>query len=91
MFVAVVPYRGLTVKTVSCQVVLAWDEAGKAWNATAPALPGCYTLGSNRAKALERAQEAIAGHLEALRDVGGRVPLPPGQATVETVKIAVSQ
>ena len=48
-------------------------------------------LRESRSEALESAQEAIAGHLEALRDVGERVPQGPGQATVETVTIAVSQ
>ncbi len=79
------------METISYQVVLEWDEEGKAWNVTVPALPGCYTFGSTRSEALERAQEAIAGHLDALREIGERVPQGPGQATVETVKIAVSQ
>lgn len=79
------------MKTMSYRVVLEWDEEGKAWNVTVPALPGCFTFGSTRDEALERAQEAIAGHLEALREVGEHVPQGPGQASVETVQIAASQ
>jgi predicted RNase H-like HicB family nuclease len=54
--------------------VFEWDQEGKAWNVTVPALAGCYTFGSIRSEALERTQEAIAGHLEALRDVGVQMP-----------------
>lgn len=62
------------MRTISYQVVFEWDEEGKAWNVTVPALPGGYTFGSIRSEALERTQEAIAGHLEALRDVGVQMP-----------------
>ncbi len=61
------------METISYQVVLEWDEEGKAWNVAVPALPGCYTFGSTRSEALERAQEAIAGYLGALREIGERV------------------
>ena len=75
---------------VTYRVVLEWDDDGKAWNVTVPALPGCFTFGKTRAEALERAKEAIAGHLMALREVGEQMPQGPGEASVETVQVAVS-
>lgn len=51
-----------------------------------PALPGCFSQGWTVDQAPARAQEAIAGHLAALRDPGESVPIadrPPLIASVE--------
>ncbi len=77
--------------TVTYRVVLEWDEDSRAWSVTVPALPGCFTFGATRAEAMERAEEAISGHLEALRDIGELMPRGPGEASVETVQVAVSK
>ncbi|MHB8984630.1 MAG: type II toxin-antitoxin system HicB family antitoxin [Eubacteriales bacterium] len=45
------------------KVILVWDSEEKVYAVTVPALPGCVTQGKNREEALERVQEAIAGHL----------------------------
>jgi predicted RNase H-like HicB family nuclease len=55
------------------KVILEWDSEGQAYHVSVPALPGCVTFGVTREIALERIQEAIEGHLEALKDAG----LPP--------------
>lgn len=50
-------------------------------------LPGCFTQGSSVDEALDRASEAIAGHVAALRDLGQPIPIelsPPIVASVET-------
>ncbi len=39
-----------------------------------PALPGCYTQGETVAECIERAREAIAGHIATLREMGEPVP-----------------
>lgn len=48
--------------------------------------PGCFTQGATRDEALERAEEAIAGHVEALEARGYPVPVDdvlPELCTVE--------
>ena len=52
----------------------------------APALPGCFTQGRTLDQALDRAREAISGHVAALRDLGEPIPVedaPPIVASVE--------
>ena len=56
------------------KVILEWDIEGKAYHVSVPALPGCVTFGPTKETALERIQEAIEGHLEALKDAGLAIP-----------------
>ena len=61
------------------RVVLTWDDEDQdnaGWVVTVPALPGCVTQGDTVAEAMERAQEAIAGYVEALAKHGDRIPPP---------------
>jgi antitoxin HicB len=44
------------------------------YTVTVPALPGCITEGDTVEEALAMAQEAIAGHILALQDIGELVP-----------------
>lgn len=44
------------------------------WWVRVPALPGCFSWGETREAAAEYVREAIAGHTEAMREVG--LPLP---------------
>ena len=55
-------------------VILEWDEEGKGYSVTVPALPGCVTQGRTRAEALENAKEAILGYIEALKKAGEPIP-----------------
>ncbi len=51
-----------------------------------PRLPGCFSQGPTLDEALARAEEAVAGHVAALRDLGEPIPVedvPPIVATVE--------
>ncbi|MBE3586231.1 type II toxin-antitoxin system HicB family antitoxin [Desulfofundulus thermocisternus] len=57
------------------KVILEWDEEGKGYVVSVPALPGCFTQGDTVEEALERAQEAIAGHLAALVQEGLSFPI----------------
>ena len=52
--------------------------------ASFPELPGCFTQGDTLEALREHAAEAIAGHLEALRDAGK--PLPEPVLAVEAVE-----
>lgn len=53
--------------------------ASVAW---APDLPGCVALGDSIEDAERQMREAIALHLEGLREQGGPVPAPTAVAAV---------
>ena len=63
----------------------------EAWVATVPALPGCVTQGATVDEALVRAQEAAAGHVEALVALGEPVPTETASPIVTTVDVIVEQ
>jgi predicted RNase H-like HicB family nuclease len=70
------------------RVVLEWDDEdpeNTGWAVTVPALPGCFTQGDTVAEALERAQEAIAGYLEALAKRGDAIPPPDADTPAVSV------
>jgi predicted RNase H-like HicB family nuclease len=52
--------------------------------AEVPSLPGCISQGKTREEALANIQEAIALHVEVLRDRGEQVP----EDNVEMVEVA---
>lgn len=68
------------------KVVLTWDNEAQVYVVSVPALPGCVTQGKSREEALERIQEAITGHIEALKLIGQSVP----QGDVEFAEVQVS-
>lgn len=72
----------------SFKVILEWDEETKVYVVTVPSLPGCVTQGSNKKEALERIQEAIEGHIEALGMIGE--PVPNGDVEFAEVRVHVS-
>ncbi|CAN5366302.1 type II toxin-antitoxin system HicB family antitoxin [soil metagenome] len=47
-----------------------------------PDLPGCVSTGRTREEAIESIREAIAGHIQTLRDLGEPVPPPRSQSQV---------
>ncbi len=57
-----------------------------------PDLPGCGTVGDTLDEALLLASEALGGHVECLREVGGTVPdpRPLSQVRAETVDPTVT-
>jgi predicted RNase H-like HicB family nuclease len=70
------------------KVVLEWDSEVQVYAVTVPSLPGCVTQGRNREEALERIQEAITGHIEALKIIGQ--PVPQGDVEFAEVQVSVS-
>lgn len=65
----------------SYRVMIEHDrETGTYW-AQVPALPGCFTQGDTVDEVLANLQEAISGHLAALRAIGQ--PIPDGDAPEE--------
>ncbi len=70
------------------KVVLDWDNEGNAFHVYVPSLPGCFTHGSTREEALARAQEAIRGHLKALKIIGE--PIPESDVDIAEISVNIS-
>lgn len=70
------------------KVILEWDEEGQGYVVSVPALPGCFTQGDTIEEALERAKEAIAGHLAALAQEG--LPLPTKDVEIAEVQVEIA-
>jgi predicted RNase H-like HicB family nuclease len=62
------------------------EEAGSNFSAYVPDLPGCVATGSTLSEVEEAIREAIAFHLEGLREEGASIPKPSSQ--VEYVEVA---
>jgi predicted RNase H-like HicB family nuclease len=62
------------------------EDAGKNFAAYVPDLPGCVSTGASLQEVTGNIQEAIALHMEALRDQGEVVP--PSTSRVATVQVA---
>lgn len=61
-------------------------EEGGYW-ADFPALPGCYTQGETVEQVLERAPDAVASHLDALREDGQDIPDLDERVLITTVHL----
>jgi predicted RNase H-like HicB family nuclease len=62
-----------------------FEPGPKNWSAYVPDLPGCIAAGATREETAQLIREAIALHIEALREDGEEVP----GATSEAELIAV--
>jgi predicted RNase H-like HicB family nuclease len=62
-----------------------YEKAAANWAAYVPDLPGCITTGPTLEETKRNMREAMALHLEAMREVGE--PLPPPTADVEFVEL----
>ena len=65
-------------------VILEREEDGR-YSVWVPDLPGCASMGDTRAEALANIREAVAAHIEALRDDGQPIPAPG--TDVEVIEI----
>ena len=75
-----------TANVLRFAVVLEWDDEGRAWNVTVPAIEGCFTFGETVEEALRMAEDAIRLKLEDMAARGE--PLPrPDTVRVETVAV----
>jgi predicted RNase H-like HicB family nuclease len=61
------------------------EEGEGSFGAHVPDLPGCVAVADTKEELLELIQEAIAFHLEGLREDGQ--PIPPPSSTVEYVEV----
>ena len=62
------------------------EQAGANFSAYVPDLPGCVATGSTIEEVEAQIREAIAFHLDGLREDGALVPLPSSQ--VDYVDVA---
>lgn len=62
------------------------ERAETGFSAYVPDLPGCIATGATVEETEANIREAIAFHLEGLRDDG--LPIPPAMSHVEYVEIA---
>ena len=62
------------------------EDAGSNFSAYVPDLPGCVATGATVAEAEIAIGEAIAFHLQGLREDG--TPVPPPSSRVEYVEVA---
>lgn len=62
------------------------ESAGSNYSAYVPDLPGCVATGTSLAEAEAAVREAIAFHLDGLREDG--LPIPTPSSKVEYVEVA---
>ncbi len=68
------------------KVVLERDAAS--WGAHVPDLPCCVAVGESRAEVVDLIQEAMALHIEGLRQQGVPVPVPAFEGEIIEVEAA---
>ena len=71
---------------IAMRYALVIEQAGTNYSAYVPDLPGCVASGSSIADVETRIREAIAFHLDGLREDGLPLPMPSSQ--VDYVEIA---
>ena len=62
------------------------EKAENNYSAYVPDLPGCVSTGATVEEAEKSIREAIAFHLEGMRENG--IPIPPASSHVEYVEVA---
>lgn len=70
------------------QYLIVIEQGSNSYGAYVPDLPGCVAVGESREEAIELIQEAIAMHLEDLRDRGEAIPQPHSSGEVIEVSAA---
>ena len=71
---------------IAMRYAIVIEQAGTNYSAYVPDLPGCVATGSSIADVETRIREAIAFHLDGLREDGLPLPMPSSQ--VDYVEIA---
>ena len=71
---------------IAMRYAIVIEQAGTNYSAYVPDLPGCDASGSSIADVETRIREAIAFHLDGLREDGLPLPMPSSQ--VDYVEIA---
>ena len=61
------------------------EKARNNYSAYIPDLPGCVATGKTRTEVARQIREAIAFHLEGLREDG--IPIPEAETSMEVVEV----
>lgn len=69
------------------QYTIVIEQTPRNFAAYAPDLPGCVATGRTRDEVVREMREAMAFHIENLREHGDPVPAPQSNATVIDVAI----
>jgi len=69
----------------SNEYVVIYEQTPTGYSAYVPDLPGCITTGATLADTKRNMQEAIRGHLAAMREFGDPIPQPT--TTAEPMRI----
>jgi predicted RNase H-like HicB family nuclease len=64
------------------------ERSETGYGAYVPDLPGCIAVAETEAEVKELIEEAIAFHIEGLREAGEQVPLPSSNSIFVDVKAA---
>jgi len=70
------------------QYLIVIEQGSNSYGAYVPDLPGCVAVGESREEAVALIQEAIAMHLEDLRDRGEAIPPPHSSSEVIEISAA---
>jgi len=62
------------------EYVVIYERTENNWSAYAPDVPGCIATGDTREEVERNFQEALAFHLEGLREHGLPIPEPSSEA-----------
>lgn len=62
------------------QYAVIYEQGPTSWGAWVPDLPGCVAAGDSRGEVEQLIGEAIAAHIESLREHGETVPQPSSTA-----------
>lgn len=65
-------------------ILITHDDESGLYLAEVPDLPGCYSQGETEEQAVANAREAIALHVQTLREMGRDIP-PPSAHILHTV------
>jgi predicted RNase H-like HicB family nuclease len=61
------------------------EKGDSSYGAYVPDIPGCVAIGESRDETLELIKEALAMHLESMREDGEQIPPPNSSAVVVEV------
>jgi predicted RNase H-like HicB family nuclease len=64
------------------------ERGESTWGAHVPDLPGCVAVGETRAEVMSLIRDAIAMHIEGLREAGLPVPKPISEGEFVDVEAA---
>ena len=76
------------MKKLTYEIIIEREEDPKAgYSVYCPDLPGCFSNGGSASEAKKNMAEAVALHLESLRELGKPIPKPKHRIRVEELTV----